>query len=401
MIAAPLVHTADLNDGKLSLQILTTRLRLENMTANHLVCVVRAAQNLVYTIDILVADFMNGDLDMLHLLLSRQLWFILVVNPDGYARNEQKRMWAQHATGQRKNARAGCSQTLDTGVDLNRNYDVCFDHDNLGSNPNVCAEDYRGPHPFSEPETQAVRAIVEDRGRDFSAALNYHSFGRYFNIPFACESLGTASGENASLFDALASEMARYNQFQYGQPWKDSNLYTVNGETSDWMWNAHGIFAMSPEVGPDFSVSSELGFWPPRDQVPALSTELHYSNLHLARVSGPVYTLDVSKIEVKPDSVGIELIISNVGLRSDLSDVEVIAARSLDGAGADRLLAIPAANLGSALNIVDFSQSVSLPASLDDADLRELYIVLRDALGCTIFRTCKCCARLKALGRTT
>lgn len=341
---------------------------------------------------------MNGDLDMLHLLLSRQLWFILVVNPDGYARNEQQRMWTHHATGQRKNTRAGCATTLDTGVDLNRNYDVCFDHDNIGSNQDVCAEDYRGPHPFSEPETQAVRSIVEDPGRDFSAALNYHSFGRYFNIPFACESLGTASGGNASLFDALASEMARYNQFQYGQPWKDSNLYTVNGETSDWMWNAHGIFAMSPEVGPDFSVSSELGFWPPRDQVPALSTELHYSNLHLTRVSGPMYTLDVATVDVKPDELDIQLTMSNVGLRSGRSNVEVIVTRSLNGTGASRLLTIPAATLGSALTVADFSQSVSLPVSPADADLRELYIVLRDALGCTIFRTCTYCEALGALG---
>lgn len=341
----------------------------------------------MYTIDLLVADYVNGDMDMVHLLLSRQLWFILVVNPDGYATNEQYRMWELNQSGQRKNARTGCANLMDTGVDLNRNYDVCFDHDDIGSNPAICAEDYRGLHPFSEPETKAVRTIVEERGLNFTAALNYHSYGRYFNIPFACESMGTPGGANASVFEDLAREMARYNSFQYGQPWKDSNLYTVNGETSDWLWNAHGIFSMSPEVGPDFEVASAPGFWPPEDQVPALSSELHYTNLYLAQVSGQVHNLKVTDIQVEPESVNFGFKVSNTGLRVGSSDVDVIISRFLNGTDSSIVAKVTAKSLGSMLDLKTTSELVSFPLSSPEV-IDELYIVLRDALGCAAFRIC-------------
>lgn len=347
-------------------------------------------QNLVYTIDILVADFLNGDLDAIHLLSSRQLWFILVVNPDGYARNEKQQVWKHGEIGQRKNTRPGCSNSLDTGVDLNRNYDVCFAVDNIGSNPDVCAEDYRGPHPFSEPETEAVRRFVERPGRDISAALNYHSYGRYFNVPFACESSGVPVGTNGSTFGALAGEMTRYNKFQYGQPWKDSNLYTVNGETSDWMWQAHGIFAMSPEVGPDFSVPNDVGFWPPREQVPALSAELHYSNVHLARVSGPMYALEVASVAVAGDAIRASLTISNGGLRTGVSSVDMFGSLSLNGSGSSTRVSIPATAFGSSLDSISLDHTLEIPIAGEALqELPAVYVVLRDSLGCLIFRICK------------
>jgi hypothetical protein len=107
------------------------------------------------------------------LLFSRQLWFILVVNPDGYVYNEHDiRSWTKvkngtrdkhHDTeeeddnedkdneddtkvdidfsGQRKNRRPStCSSLKDSGVDLNRNYDICFARDATGSSMDVCAE---------------------------------------------------------------------------------------------------------------------------------------------------------------------------------------------------------------------------------------------------------------------
>lgn len=54
---------------------------------------------------------------------------------------------------------AKCSE-LAVGVDLNRNYGYKFGIDNEGSSPLPCAMDYRGKHPFSEPETQAVRNYI-------------------------------------------------------------------------------------------------------------------------------------------------------------------------------------------------------------------------------------------------
>ncbi|KAG6963434.1 hypothetical protein JG687_00006560 [Phytophthora cactorum] len=297
--------------------------------------------NLVYTIDILTSDYSNGDLAALELLTSRQLWFILVVNPDGYAHNEMARVWEHNKMGQRKSGAPTCDRSPpDAGVDLNRNYDACFARDSKGSSNDPCGDDYNGPRAFSEPETQAVRSIVERNTSDFSVALNYHSYGKYFNLPFACQAEGQPTEPNNSMFMALAREMAHFNGFNYGQSWKDSNLYTVNGETSDWMWQAHGIFAMSPEVGPGFEVASVPGFWPSADDVPQLSSELHYSNVYLARMAGPVYALEVKSVQLgtiddggsTASFVSVEVVVSNSGLRP--GSAELLGSLFVNGTSA-------------------------------------------------------------------
>ena len=75
------------------------------------------------------------------------------------------------------------------GVDLNRNYEFEFGHDNEGSSPYVCAEDYRGSNgiyflmtlisfrflAFSEPETQAIRDFGLKYQKNLKLAINFHS----------------------------------------------------------------------------------------------------------------------------------------------------------------------------------------------------------------------------------
>ncbi|CAI5738078.1 unnamed protein product [Peronospora destructor] len=358
-----------------------------------------ARENLVYTIDILTTDYRNGDLAALEVLTSRQLWFILVVNPDGYAHNEMLRVWEQNKMGQRKSAAPTCGKSSrDAGVDLNRNYDVCFARDTKGSSNEPCGDDYNGPSAFSEPETQAVRDFVERYTSDFSVALNYHSYGKYFNLPFACKAKGEPSEANNSVFVALAQEMARFNGFGYGQSWKESNLYTVNGDTSDWMWQVHGIFAISPEVGPAFETQSVLGFWPSRDDVPQLSSELHYSNLYISRMAGPVYSLAVNGVQLGTidDSgsitsiVSVNVTISNSGLRS--ATAELVASVFANGTSASNavrldLKAVP----DSSESLVKQGHTLVIPYRGDDfhrskKEIKALYIVVRDTYSCHLFR---------------
>lgn len=359
-------------------------------------------QNLVYTIDLLATDVENGDLEVLHLLFSRQLWFVLVVNPDGYARNEEQRMWERSGeVGQRKNTQPGCTTEIDNGVDLNRNYDVCFSHDDVGSSTQVCAEDYRGPSPFSEPETQAIRDFVERPGMNFSTGLNYHSYGRYFNIPYACEASGLPGSEQLTIFQDMAAEMTRYNHFKYGQPWKESNLYTVNGETSDWMWQKHGIYAMSPEVGPDFGVADDVGFWPPRDEVPSLSSELHYSNVHAAMVAGALYKLEVTKLDVTESHVSVQISLSNAGLRT-IGKLELMGSMFPNGSHTSDIFKVLPSEIGSLESKQSVVKTLKIPSRhINPASYIQIpaYIVLRDAFGCHLYRVGKrnCVAYLSCL----
>ncbi|RHY32297.1 hypothetical protein DYB32_002675 [Aphanomyces invadans] len=137
---------------------------------------------------------------------SRELWFVLVVNPDGYAYNEANMPKDPDETfsGQRKNRhKSTCSETADVGVDLNRNYDVCFSQDAVGSS-------------------------------DEATAFNYHSFGQYFNIPFACQPKGVPPPFATSVYNALAADMTSRNRFKFGQSWKEgwSTVITDDGKVA-------------------------------------------------------------------------------------------------------------------------------------------------------------------------
>lgn len=83
-------------------------------------------------------------------LLDRFTFTIVpVANVDGYAYTRKKdgnRLWRKNM---QPNPRSNC-----IGTDLNRNFGVGWDSGSSSDNP--CADDYRGPHAFYAPETQAI-----------------------------------------------------------------------------------------------------------------------------------------------------------------------------------------------------------------------------------------------------
>ena len=98
------------------------------------------------------------DPEITRLVNTNELWFIPVANPDGYdfTFTPGRRLW-------RKNLRDNNGDGLVTGadgVDLNRNYPTRWGYDNEGSSPNPVSDTYRGTGPASEPETQALDALV-------------------------------------------------------------------------------------------------------------------------------------------------------------------------------------------------------------------------------------------------
>jgi carboxypeptidase T len=76
------------------------------------------------------------------------------------------------------------------GVDLNRNYAWNFGNDNNGSSTDPCSEIYRGPFAFSEPETRAIKNLIDEKHSDIKVALNFHAFGNIFLHPFSTDSHG-------------------------------------------------------------------------------------------------------------------------------------------------------------------------------------------------------------------
>jgi len=95
-----------------------------------------------------------------------EIWISPVWNPDGYAyMYNYDNMW-------RKNRHP---YPPGVGVDLNRNYPFGWDSAGGGST-NPTSEEYKGPTPASEAETQTMMVLGNDR--HFAKVLDYHSSGR-------------------------------------------------------------------------------------------------------------------------------------------------------------------------------------------------------------------------------
>ena len=107
-----------------------------------------------------------------------ELYFVPVINPDGYAYNESTNpngggMW-------RKNRRNNGNGSY--GVDLNRNYGYFWGLNDEGSSPYPRKNTYRGPEAFSEPAIQNMRDFCNEH--EFRIALNYHSYSNLLFSPW-------------------------------------------------------------------------------------------------------------------------------------------------------------------------------------------------------------------------
>jgi carboxypeptidase T len=209
-----------------------------------------------------------------YLVDNVEMYFIPCVNPDGYIYNETN---SPNGGGfWRKNRRNNGNGTF--GVDLNRNYGHEWGFDNTGSSPNPDAQTYRGPGPFSEPETQMVRDFCD--AHKFQLALNYHTYGNLLIFPWGY--IDSATPDHAT-FQGFAGIMDRENDFLTGFG-SQTVGYTVNGDSDDWMYGEQTtkpkIYSMTPEVGP-----GNFGFWPPQSAIDDLNKTCMYMNLATAHLA--------------------------------------------------------------------------------------------------------------------
>ncbi|MBP7184270.1 MAG: immune inhibitor A [Saprospiraceae bacterium] len=200
---------------------------------------------------------------------NTELYFIPVVNPDGYIFNEMNSpegggMW-------RKNRRNNDDGSF--GVDLNRNYGYEWGFNNSGSSPDGESETYRGSYGFSEPESRAVKFFSENH--EFQFALNYHTFSNLLIYPWGYSEAATP---DADVFQNSAKLLTSKNHYIYGFS-SQTVGYAVNGTSDDWLYgdveHKDKVFAMTPEVG-------TTGFWPIVSDIDRLNKENLFPNLALA-----------------------------------------------------------------------------------------------------------------------
>jgi hypothetical protein len=144
----------------------------------------------------------NNDQQIKDLLKGTELWFVPVMNPDGYQYTfDVERLW-------RKNLRDNDGDgktTINDGVDPNRNYPEHFKYDEEGSSKIFSSQTYRGPGPASERETQAIQFLSERVGFQFN--VNYHSNGRWLLYPEGWQ-VGSPTADDPIYF-ALSGNLDR------------------------------------------------------------------------------------------------------------------------------------------------------------------------------------------------
>jgi hypothetical protein len=189
-----------------------------------------------------------SDPDVAWLVDNYDIYFVPVMNPDGYEYSwKSDRMWRK---GRNLNSN-GCY-----GTDLNRNYDSCWSCDGTSTNP--CSDTYHGPGRASEPETQTIQAEAGSMGSNVFIWLSFHSTYYAYLIPYGHTTSGrcTVPSDYAELTRVGQAGMDAIYQVS-GRAWRAENvcsiLYAASGGTMDYVKSVGGKYVYTPELrGPGF-----------------------------------------------------------------------------------------------------------------------------------------------------
>ena len=207
------------------------------------------------------AERLANNPEVVEILETSELWFVPVVNPDGYEFTfTDERLWRKNL---RDNDGNGEITNAD-GVDVNRNYPEHWNYDGEGSEPVIFSETYRGEGPASEPETQADIALVEDMA-DFRFAVTYHSFGQLLLYPQGWQTLTMTADDPIYMALTGTDDDPAIEGFN---PGVGADLYTTNGEFTDWAHGEAGVLAWTPELsqGCEPDPDCDFGFEFPDDE---------------------------------------------------------------------------------------------------------------------------------------
>jgi len=243
-----------------------------------------------------------------YLVNNREIFFVPVVNPDGYVYNQTTNPnggggWRKN----RKNSGGG-----DYGVDLNRNYDYGWGN-NSGSSNDPGSETYRGPSAGSEPETQAIKNYIGQINPKISFSMHSYA-GRYLN-PYGYND----STVSFDIYSEFTSDFSSSNNYLYGTV-KEMLDYYSSGTTRDYL-HSHGTYCWTPEVG-------GTDFWPLQSEIIPVASENLYGLKYLSWVGGAFADLQNYKISGKGyanrnDTLSLQFTLKNRGLSMTAKNVTV------------------------------------------------------------------------------
>ncbi|MFQ5649252.1 MAG: M14 family zinc carboxypeptidase [bacterium] len=176
---------------------------------------------------------------------SIEIWFVPVVNPDGYKymfdHNLRFPWWRKNL---RDNDGDRVFNPLFDGVDLNRNYDFNWTE---GGDGKPSSWFYRGGRPFSENETRAIMQL--SLRENFAIGISYHSYGESILFPWG----NYKRPPDLDLIVDIASKMASRIKRQSGHG--NYSILPLNGrvgQSSVWMYGHLKVIDYIVEVGTEY-----------------------------------------------------------------------------------------------------------------------------------------------------
>ncbi|MDQ4041476.1 MAG: zinc carboxypeptidase, partial [Actinomycetota bacterium] len=132
----------------------------------------------------------------------------------------------------------------------------------VSTNPSAIT--YRGPAPFSAPETRVMRDFVNSRVRDgrqqIRTHITFHTAGRLVMWPYGytlTDVPGDMTVEDQRTFVAMGRYMAASNGYK---PEQASDLYLTSGTFRDWLYGRHRVFSFTFELtAGDYPADETIG----------------------------------------------------------------------------------------------------------------------------------------------
>ncbi len=212
----------------------------------------------------LVAGY-GVDTRITRLLDRLEVYIIPVVNPDGYVYSwTTDRLWRKNRRYLGQNSQG---QPI-YGVDLNRNW--AYQWGGEGSSGQRSSQTYRGPAPFSEPETYFLSRWLLSLPT-LRAHIDIHSYSQLILWPWGYTD---ALPPHDPVFQRVGFAMQALILSVHGEFYTAGNLYTTiypaSGNMVDWVFGVRGALSFAYELRD----RGQYGFLLPPDQILPNSEEV-------------------------------------------------------------------------------------------------------------------------------
>lgn len=231
----------------------------------------------------------DTDPEVKWLVDNRQIYFVPIMNPDGYlyVQSSGDKNW-------RKTRRRNDDGSY--GVDPNRNYPYKWGYDDVNSSPDPTAMNYRGESPVSEPETKAMIDFIRDH--TFRTWQNHHSARDVLVIPFGYDYTVSLGQDSIVYYTMCQEQQAQYGRFKtWGPSYIAYNGWALNGGTEDWGWSDSATYRI-------YCVITELGssMWEADAVAKVTAEKMLGADMYMIKCAGfyPV----LKSIEIKDNGAG-------------------------------------------------------------------------------------------------